>query len=63
MRRRVQKPVVAAPCVWRTAADEHGSTALLDLLVVALHLIDRAGEPTRAAVDEILEFFAIRLKG
>jgi dienelactone hydrolase len=30
--------------------------------VVTLHLIDRAGEPTRAAVDEILEFFAIRLK-
>jgi dienelactone hydrolase len=31
--------------------------------VVTLHLVDRAGEPTRAAVDEILEFFAGRLKG
>jgi dienelactone hydrolase len=31
--------------------------------VVTLHLVDRAGEPTRAAVDEILEFFAKRLKG
>jgi dienelactone hydrolase len=30
--------------------------------VVTLHLIDRAGEPTRAAVDEILSFFAMRLK-
>ncbi len=29
--------------------------------VVTLHLIDRAGEPTRAAVDEILGFFAQRL--
>jgi dienelactone hydrolase len=31
--------------------------------VVTLHLIDRTGEPTRAAVDEILAFFAMRLKG
>ena len=31
--------------------------------VVTLHLIDRAGEPTRHAVDEILEFFGKRLKG
>jgi dienelactone hydrolase len=30
--------------------------------VVTLHLIDREGEPTRAAVDEILGFFAKRLK-
>ncbi len=30
--------------------------------VVTLHLIDRAGEPTRAAVDEILAFFAQRLR-
>ena len=30
--------------------------------VVTLHLIDRAGEPTRAAVDEILAFFAKRLR-
>jgi hypothetical protein len=29
--------------------------------VVTLHLIDRAGEPTRAALDEILGFFAQRL--
>jgi dienelactone hydrolase len=31
--------------------------------VVTLHLIDRAGEPTRAAVDEILAFFGQRLRG
>jgi dienelactone hydrolase len=31
--------------------------------VVTLHLVDREGEPTRAAVDEILGFFAERLKG
>jgi len=30
--------------------------------VVTLHLIDREGEPTRAAVDEILGFFAKRLR-
>jgi hypothetical protein len=30
--------------------------------VVTLHLIDREGEPTRAALDEILAFFAQRLK-
>jgi dienelactone hydrolase len=30
--------------------------------VVTLHLIDRAGEPTRAALDEILAFFAKRLR-
>jgi dienelactone hydrolase len=30
--------------------------------VVTLHLIDRAGEPTRRAVDEILEFFRTRLR-
>jgi dienelactone hydrolase len=30
--------------------------------VVTLHLIDREGEPTRAAVDEILAFFARRLR-
>jgi dienelactone hydrolase len=30
--------------------------------VVTLHLVDRAGEPTRAAVDEILAFFASRLR-
>jgi dienelactone hydrolase len=30
--------------------------------VVTLHLIDREGEPTRAALDEILAFFAARLK-
>jgi hypothetical protein len=30
--------------------------------VVTLHLIDREGEPTRAALDEILAFFATRLK-
>ena len=31
--------------------------------VVTLHLIDREGEPTRNAVDEILGFFTKRLKG
>jgi dienelactone hydrolase len=31
--------------------------------VVTLHLVDREGEPTRAALDEILAFFAARLKG
>jgi dienelactone hydrolase len=31
--------------------------------VVTLHLVDREGEPTRAAVDEILAFFAKRLRG
>jgi dienelactone hydrolase len=29
--------------------------------VVTLHLVDRAGEPTRAAVDEILDFFQRKL--
>jgi dienelactone hydrolase len=29
--------------------------------VVTLHLVDRDGEPTRAAVDEILRFFTTRL--
>jgi len=31
--------------------------------VVTLHLVDRAGEPTRQAVDEILGFFRERLVG
>ena len=31
--------------------------------VVTYHLIDRAGEPTRKAVDEILAFFRTRLLG
>jgi len=31
--------------------------------VVTLHLVDEAGEPTRAAVDEILAFFHKRLDG
>jgi dienelactone hydrolase len=30
--------------------------------VLTMHLIDRVGEPTRAAVDEILAFFGQRLK-
>jgi len=29
--------------------------------VVTAHLIDEAGQPTRAAVDEILDFFKTRL--
>jgi len=31
--------------------------------VVTVHLVDEAGEPTRAARDEILAFFARRLRG
>lgn len=31
--------------------------------VVTLHLVDREGEPTRDAVDEILQFFGKRLRG
>lgn len=31
--------------------------------VVTLHLIDEAGQPTRAARDEILDFFRMRLSG
>ncbi len=31
--------------------------------VVTHHLIDEEGQPTRAALDEILGFFALRLKG
>jgi len=31
--------------------------------VVTLHLVDREGEPTRAALDEILAFFEQRLRG
>ena len=30
--------------------------------VVTMHLINQEGEPTRAALDEILQFFADRLK-
>lgn len=30
--------------------------------VVTLHLIDEAGQPTRQAIDEILDFFRMRLK-
>jgi hypothetical protein len=31
--------------------------------VVTAHLIDREGEPTRQAVEEILTFFRMRLLG
>ncbi len=31
--------------------------------VVTMHLVDQQGEPTRAAVDEILQFFSDRLRG
>ena len=31
--------------------------------VVTMHLIDEEGEPTRAALDEILAFYTRRLKG
>jgi hypothetical protein len=30
--------------------------------VVTFHLIDREGEPTRQARDEILDFFRMRLR-
>jgi hypothetical protein len=31
--------------------------------VVTLHLIDKEGEPTRKALEEILDFFHTRLDG
>jgi dienelactone hydrolase len=45
-----------------SAADPAGVKLMRPHSVVTLHLIDRAGEPTRAAVDEILAFFARRLR-
>ncbi|MEZ4451768.1 MAG: dienelactone hydrolase family protein [Nannocystaceae bacterium] len=45
-----------------SAADPEGRRRFPPHSVVTLHLIDRAGEPTRAAVDEILEFFGRRLR-
>ncbi len=44
------------------AANPDGLAVMRPHSVVTLHLIDRAGEPTRAAVDEILGFFAQRLR-
>jgi dienelactone hydrolase len=50
--------------VGRVLPDESGlpGTPVRPHSVVTLHLIDRTGEPTRAAVDEILGFFAMRLR-
>ncbi len=44
-----------------SAANPEGLAVMKPHSVVTLHLIDRAGEPTRAAVDEILGFFRQRL--
>jgi dienelactone hydrolase len=51
--------------VGRVLADESANPNALmknPHSVVTAHLIDRAGEPTRAAVDEILGFFKMRLQ-
>jgi len=45
------------------SADPEGLKVMHAHSVVTLHLIDREGEPTRAAVDEILAFFRTRLVG
>ena len=45
-----------------SAANPNAPTHMKPHSVVTMHLIDRQGEPTRAAVDEILQFFADRLK-
>ena len=44
--------------------DDHArqGTSMDPHSVLTKHLIDEAGEPTRQAVDDILEFFAARLK-
>jgi dienelactone hydrolase len=48
----------------RVLADEDAlsGTPVRPHSVVTLHLVDEAGEPTRQAVDEILSFFALRLR-
>lgn len=45
-----------------SAAHPEGREVMPPHSVVTLHLIDREGEPTRAALDEILGFFAERLR-
>lgn len=44
------------------AANPEGVERMPPHSVVTLHLVDREGEPTRAALDEILGFFAERLR-
>ena len=45
-----------------SCANQDTPTNMKPHSVVTMHLIDRQGEPTRAAVDEILQFFSDRLK-
>jgi dienelactone hydrolase len=45
------------------AANPEGVARMPPHSVVTVHLIDRAGEPTREALDEILGFFRTRLVG
>jgi len=45
-----------------SAANPNAPTHMKPHSVVTMHLINQNGEPTRAAVDEILQFFADRLK-
>jgi dienelactone hydrolase len=44
------------------AANPEGRKRMPPHSVVTLHLVDREGEPTREALDEILGFFAERLR-
>jgi len=46
-----------------SAAHPEGRKLMPPHSVVTLHLVDREGEPTREALDEILGFFAERLRG
>jgi len=46
-----------------SAANPEGLKRMRAHSVVTAHLIDREGEPTRAALDEILGFFRTRLVG
>ena len=45
-----------------SAANPEGRERMPPHSVVTLHLVDREGEPTRAALDEILAFFRERLR-
>jgi dienelactone hydrolase len=45
------------------SANPEGVMQMRPHSVVTLHLIDREGEPTRRALDEILDFFRMRLVG
>ena len=45
------------------SANSEGIAFMRPHSVVTLHLVDREGEPTRQALDEILAFFAERLRG